>query len=69
MDPHIEDRLGLLNISDSGLKARENLVIDICRERGLPITTSLGGGYQKDPAKVAERHIWAVLALLGKQEY
>ena len=69
VDPHIEDRLGLLNISDSGLKARENLVIDICRERGLPITTSLGGGYQKDPAKVAERHIWAVLALLGKQEY
>ncbi|MEL7232430.1 MAG: histone deacetylase, partial [Pseudomonadota bacterium] len=66
VDPHTEDRLGLLDISDSGLKAREHLIADTCREKGLPLSTSLGGGYQKDPAKVAERHTWMVHALTGK---
>ncbi|MEO1642266.1 MAG: histone deacetylase [Pseudomonadota bacterium] len=66
VDPHTEDRLGLLDISDDGLKARERLVAQTCREKGLPLTTSLGGGYQKDPAKVAERHTWMVRALMGK---
>lgn len=64
VDPHADDRLGLLDISDSGLKAREHLVAETCHKKGLPFATTLGGGYQKNPAKVAERHTWMVQAMI-----
>ncbi|MEM7494458.1 MAG: histone deacetylase, partial [Pseudomonadota bacterium] len=63
VDPHRDDRLGLLNISDQGLKRREQLVAETCHEKGLPIIATLGGGYQKDPTKVARRHTWITHAL------
>lgn len=64
VDPHHEDRLGLLNLSDDGLKARERLVAETARTKGIPLTTVLGGGYQKEPEKVAARHTWMIEALM-----
>lgn len=56
VDPHKEDRLGKLNLSDQGLMARERFVIDQVRSRQIPLTTVLGGGYSTDIDALAARH-------------
>ena len=55
VDPHRDDRLGRLCLSDNGLLQRDRLVIDACLRRGLPVATVIGGGYDTLPALVA-RH-------------
>lgn len=63
VDPHAEDRLGLLSLSDEGLKARDALVAQSCFDFGIPIVGALGGGYSKDAEAVAHRHTFLVEAL------
>ena len=63
VDPHQDDRLGLLSLSDAGLKARDRLVATACAERSTPIVGVLGGGYSKDARAVALRHTYLVEAL------
>ena len=63
VDPHIDDRLGLLSLSDEGLRARDRLVAQACNEHGLPVVGVLGGGYSKDAGAVALRHTYLVDAL------
>lgn len=63
VDPHVDDRLGLLNLSDDGLKDRDRRVAQACAERGIPVVGVLGGGYSKDARAVAERHTFLVDAL------
>ena len=62
VDPHVEDRLGLLSLSDEGLQARDAKVLTACRAQGVPIVGVLGGGYSKDAAAVARRHGFMVAA-------
>ena len=45
VDPHQEDRLGRLCLTDMGLLQRDHLVLDACLRRGIPIATVIGGGY------------------------
>ena len=56
VDPHREDRLGLLDLSDEGLAAREAMVFEQVMRRGVPIVGVLGGGYSKDVNALAKRH-------------
>ena len=63
VDPHVDDRLGLLDLSDAGLKARDTMVVQACRDRSIPIVGVLGGGYSKDAAAVAHRHTFLVEAM------
>jgi acetoin utilization deacetylase AcuC-like enzyme len=56
VDPHSEDRLGKLSLSDGGLRARERFVVEQVRARGIPLTTVLGGGYSTDLTALAKRH-------------
>jgi acetoin utilization deacetylase AcuC-like enzyme len=56
VDVHLNDRLGRLALSDSGLRLRDRAVLGAVRARGLPVAAVLGGGYDDDPAVVAERH-------------
>ena len=56
VDPHAEDRLGKLCLSDAGLAARDELVIAACLERGLPTACVLGGGYSADIVALGRRH-------------
>ena len=44
VDPHEEDRLGLLSLSDDGLKARDTYVARACRSAGVPVCGVHGGG-------------------------
>lgn len=63
VDPHAEDKLGRLALSDAGLALRDRFVVASCRGRGLPVASALGGGYGDDPRVVAARHAASMLAM------
>jgi acetoin utilization deacetylase AcuC-like enzyme len=63
VDPHVEDKLGRLALTDEGLQARDRYVVRQARSRGLPIASALGGGYGDDPRLVAARHARSMLAM------
>jgi acetoin utilization deacetylase AcuC-like enzyme len=56
VDPHADDRLGRLALSDAGLAERERFVLSSCRARGLPLACVVGGGYAHDLDVLARRH-------------
>jgi acetoin utilization deacetylase AcuC-like enzyme len=63
VDPHAEDRLGRLGLSDSGLAARDAFVAGEAKRNGAPLASALGGGYGVDRMAVARRHAASILAL------
>ncbi len=56
VDPFEGDRLGKLKLTIEGLRRRDEFVILSCRERGIPIVTTMGGGYGKDINDTVEAH-------------
>jgi len=56
VDVHRDDKLGRLALTDSGLRARDALVLGALRRRRIPVVGVLGGGYSDDPVALAERH-------------
>ncbi len=44
-DPHEGDRLGRLAVSADGLRRRDAMVLEMCREVGLPVVITIAGGY------------------------
>ncbi len=56
VDPHVEDKLGRLALSDDGLEQRERMVLETCLKRGVPVTGVLGGGYAPDLDRLAYLH-------------
>lgn len=63
VDPHREDKLGRLALSDEGIAARDRFVVREARARGLPVASALGGGYGDDPRAVAARHAASMLTM------
>ena len=63
VDPHGEDKLGRLALSDEGLTQRDRFVVAQARRRGLPVASALGGGYGADQRAVAARHAASMLAM------
>jgi len=63
VDPHHADKLGRLALTDAGLALRDRFVISESRQRGLPVASALGGGYDDDPRAVAARHAASMLAM------
>ena len=55
VDPHRHDRLGRLNLSNTGLLNRDRLVLDACLRRSIPVATVIGGGYD-ELKPLVERH-------------
>ena len=47
VDPLASDALGRLSVSFDGLAARDRLVLEGCRRRGIPCSMAIGGGYAK----------------------
>ncbi|MGB3806214.1 MAG: histone deacetylase [Erythrobacter sp.] len=66
VDPHVDDRLGRLALTDEGLACRDRYVVRQARKRGLPIASALGGGYGDDQRAVAARHARSMLAMAGE---
>lgn len=63
VDPHADDRLGLLSLTDEGLVARDRFVAAACASRAIPLCGVLGGGYSADASAVARRHCGLVASL------
>ena len=56
VDIHFNDRLGKLNISDEGIRKRDEIVTENFFSKGIPLCGVLGGGYNKDFEKLVELH-------------
>ncbi len=55
-DPHEGDRLGRLKLSFDGLARRDAYVLERCREVGLPVAITIGGGYGVNIADTVAVH-------------
>ena len=56
VDPHIDDALGKLALTDDHLLARDQLVLERTFRHGLPTACVIGGGYDTDHVRLAARH-------------
>ncbi len=56
VDPHKDDRLGRLALSDQGLARRDHVVLETCLKTGVPVAGVIGGGYDTDIDALARRH-------------
>lgn len=63
VDPFAGDQLGRLALTDDGLARRERLVAGLARVRGIPLASTVGGGYGPDKEAIARRHVAAILTL------
>ena len=55
-DPYKGDRFGRLKLSIEGLRTRDRFVFDTCRNRGIPIATTMSGGYAPDVDAIVTIH-------------
>jgi acetoin utilization deacetylase AcuC-like enzyme len=62
-DPHEGDRLGRLALSFDGLRRRDWMVLESCREVGLPVCATIAGGYGKDVRDTVAVHLNTVRLL------
>ncbi|MGB0480823.1 MAG: histone deacetylase [Alphaproteobacteria bacterium] len=56
VDPHADDRLGRLALSEDGLAQRDLMVFDWARDLAKPLCVVMGGGYDHRIDVIAERH-------------
>ncbi|MEA5508157.1 histone deacetylase [Crocosphaera sp. UHCC 0190] len=56
VDTHVNDRLGKLSLTDTGIYRREMQVLSICIAAGYPVASVIGGGYAKDMKSLVYRH-------------
>jgi acetoin utilization deacetylase AcuC-like enzyme len=56
VDPHGDDRLGRLALTDDGLADRDRFVGALARRHGIPLASTPGGGYGPDKIVIAARH-------------
>lgn len=63
VDPHAEDKLGRLSLTDEGLRQRDRFVAAEARRAGAPLASALGGGYGDDRMAVARRHAATITTL------
>lgn len=57
VDPHREDRLGGLGLSEEGLYHRDRMVLDRYLLQDIPVAVFLAGGYAPSPRRTAELHL------------
>lgn len=56
VDPHIDDVLGKLALTETGLFRREMQVLSTCAALGYPVACVIGGGYSKNMESLVYRH-------------
>jgi len=56
VDPHVDDRLGRLALTEGGLWRRERYVLETCLAAGVPVAGVIGGGYAPDLEQLARLH-------------
>ena len=61
-DPYVEDQLGGLGLTMSGLMERDRKVIAAARSRGIPIAITFAGGYARRVEDTVQIHVNTILA-------
>jgi acetoin utilization deacetylase AcuC-like enzyme len=61
-DPYCEDQLGGLSLTKQGLMARDRKVFEESRKRGIPVVTTLAGGYARRVEDTGRIHVNTILA-------
>jgi acetoin utilization deacetylase AcuC-like enzyme len=56
-DPYEGDRLGRLKLTIDGLRARDRMVFEACRDRRLPVVVAMSGGYARDVDAIVTIHV------------
>jgi acetoin utilization deacetylase AcuC-like enzyme len=56
-DPHEGDRLGRLCLTFDGLARRDAMVLDACREVGIPVAITIAGGYGRNISDSVAAHL------------
>jgi acetoin utilization deacetylase AcuC-like enzyme len=59
-DPFEGDKLGKLNLSKHGLHMRDRIVYGHCQTAGLPVATSMAGGYGRNVHDTVDIHFQTV---------
>ena len=61
-DPFCEDQLGGLMLTKKGLKERDKRVFAESRKRGVPVATTLAGGYARQVEDTVRIHVNTIVA-------
>jgi acetoin utilization deacetylase AcuC-like enzyme len=61
-DPYREDQLGGLALTLEGLQKRDRLVFEHARRRGIPVASTMAGGYARRVADTVRIHVNTIIA-------
>src|ERR1700730_16134140 len=61
-DPYREDQLGGLALTTEGLQKRDRLVFEHTRLRGIPVASTMAGGYARRVADTVRIHVNTIVA-------
>jgi acetoin utilization deacetylase AcuC-like enzyme len=64
-DPHEGDRLGRMRLTFDGLQRRDAMVIEACREIGVPVAITIAGGYGVEIDDTVQVHVNTVRVAAG----
>ncbi len=62
-DPFEKDKLGRLGLTIDGLRKRDEMVLEFARSNGVPIVTTMSGGYAAEIDDTVEIHCNTIRAL------
>ena len=61
-DPYEGDRLGRLSLTKTGLRTRDETVLDWAADRNLPVAVAMAGGYAPDVDDIVDIHAATIAA-------
>jgi acetoin utilization deacetylase AcuC-like enzyme len=67
-DPYEHDQLGKLKITMDGLRQRDDLVINYCRDKNIPLVIVLAGGYASDTEDTVRIHVNTCKSAIGVKD-
>ena len=59
-DPFEGDRLGRLSVTKRGLAERDRMVLETCRDRGIPVAVTMAGGYASHVEDTVDVHFQSI---------
>jgi acetoin utilization deacetylase AcuC-like enzyme len=64
-DPFEGDRLGRLSVTKPGLAERDGMVLEACRDRGIPLAVTMAGGYARNVEDTVDVHFQSIKRAAG----
>lgn len=59
-DPFEDDKLGRLKVTKRGLAERDHRVLEACRDRNIPVTVTMAGGYARKVSDTVDIHFASI---------